>query len=160
MSLFVNILQLFGRFRFTRIPVSNYKFAARAIGICRMLIGGVYSYIHVLLDKFLFKSNSNWSIWIWFKEKLVGQNMNIRIYTPQLTFQLMSNHRRVLHLQMLQTFISDYSCLVSLFLHWPTLLGVLTITRIPISNHKFATLLDYGGVLHLQMLQTFSLIQH
>ena len=72
----------------------------------------------------------------------------------------MSNHRRVLHLQMLQTFISDYSCLVSLFLHWPTLLGVLTITRIPISNHKFATLFDYGGVLHLQMLQTFSLIQH
>ena len=47
-----------------------------------------------------------------------------------------------------------------LVLHWPTLLGVLTITRIPISNHKFATLLDYGGVLHLQMLQTFSLIQH
>ena len=86
--------------------------------------------------------------------------MNISLYTPQLTFQLMSNHRRVLHLQMLQTFISDYSCLVSLFLHWPTLLGVLTITRIPISNHKFATLLCHGRVLHLQMLQTFSLIQH
>ena len=81
------------------------------------------------------------------------------MYTPQLTFQLMSNHRRVLQLQMLQTFISDYSCLVSLFLHCPTLLGLLTITRIPIRNHKFATLLDYGGVLHLQMLQTFSLIQ-
>ena len=63
MSLFVNILQLFGRCRFTRIPVSNYKFAAMAIGIHRMLIGGggggVYSYIHVPLDKFLFKSNSN-----------------------------------------------------------------------------------------------------
>ena len=89
-----------------------------------------------------------------------GRTWTYEYTPPQLTFQLMSNHRRVLHLQMLQTFISDYSCLVSLFLHCPTLLGVLTITRIPISNHKFATLLDYGGVLHLQMLQTFPLIQH
>ena len=34
--------------------------------VARTLIGGgggVYSYIHVLPDKFLFKSNSNWSIW-------------------------------------------------------------------------------------------------
>ena len=60
MPLFVNILQLFGRFRFTRIPVSNYKFAVRAIGIHRLLIGGGGGvYVHVLLDKLLFKSNSN-----------------------------------------------------------------------------------------------------
>ena len=71
-----------------------------------------------------------------------------QIQIDQFEFDLKRNSYiefRVLHLQMLQTFISDYSCLVSLFLHCPTLLGVLTITRIPISNHKFATLFDYGG---------------
>ena len=47
MPLFVNILLLFGRFRFTRIPVSNYKFAVRAIGIHRLFIGGVY--IHIFM---------------------------------------------------------------------------------------------------------------
>ena len=63
--------------------------ATRAVARTLMGGGGVYSYIHLLHDEFLFKSNSSWSIWNWFENKIILQNMNIRIYPPHL---LTTNH--------------------------------------------------------------------
>ena len=51
--------------------------------------GGVHSQVHLLHDEFLFKSNSSWSIWKRFENKIILKNINVWIYPPLL---LTTNH--------------------------------------------------------------------